>query len=208
MPTVLIKRYPNRKLYNTDAKRYITLESIADMIRDGNDVEVRDHESGEDLTGVTLSQIIFEHEKKDNAYLPNILLANLIRAGGDTFGYVKRSFQASVHAVRALETEIDQRIDALVHRGEMAEEEAIRLREELSRERLASLMDPRLVDTSVEAALHRLNMPSRLDMVNLQNQLEQLTQALDTLLIAEAAPGAGEEQAATDAGEEQAARPG
>jgi polyhydroxyalkanoate synthesis repressor PhaR len=128
LPTVLIKRYPNRKLYNTDAKRYITLDSIAEMIRDGYDVEVRDHESGEDLTGVTLSQIIFEHEKKDSGYLPSTLLTNLIRAGGDTFGYVKRSFQASVNAVKALEAEVDQRIDGLVRRGEMAEEEAARLR--------------------------------------------------------------------------------
>ena len=187
MPTVLIKRYPNRTLYNPEAKRYITPDTIADLIRDGYDVEVRDHETGEDLTGVTLSQIIFEHEKKDGAYLPNLLLANLIRAGGDTFGYVKRSFQASLHAVKALEAEVDQRIEALVRRGEMAEEEATRLREELSRERLASLVDPRLVDTSVEAALHRLNMPSRLDVVNLQQQLEQLNQALDLLLAPEAA---------------------
>jgi polyhydroxyalkanoate synthesis repressor PhaR len=193
MPTVLIKRYPNRKLYNTDAKRYITLDSIADMIRDGYDVEVRDHESGEDLTGVTLSQIIFEHEKKDSGYLPSTLLTNLIRAGGDTFGYVKRSFQASVNAVKALEAEVDQRIDGLVRRGEMAEEEAARLREELSRERLSALVDTRLVDTSVEAALHRLNIPSRLDMINLQTQLEQLNQALDVLLTAEEEPAPGEE---------------
>lgn len=185
MPTVLIKRYPNRKLYNTEAKRYITLDSIAELIRDGFDVEVRDHETAEDLTGVTLSQIIFEHEKKDNGYLPNILLANLIRAGGDTFGYVKRSFQASLHAVKALEAEVDQRIDALVHRGEMAEEEALRLREELSSERLTSLLDPRVVDTRVEAALHRLNIPSRLDMLNLQSKLEQLNQALDLLLASD-----------------------
>lgn len=188
MPTVLIKRYPNRKLYNTEAKRYITLDSIADIIREGYDVEVRDHDSGEDLTGITLSQIIFEHEKRDSGYLPNMLLANLIRAGGDTFGYVRRSFQASVHAVRALEAEVDQRIDMLVRRGEMAEDEAVRLREELSRERLSALVDPRLVDTRVEAALHRLNIPSRLDMVNLQEQLEQLNQALDVLLVSEAAP--------------------
>lgn len=185
MPTVLIKRYPNRKLYNTEAKRYITLDSIAELIRDGFDVEVRDHETGEDLTGVTLSQIIFEHEKKDNGYLPNLLLANLIRAGGDTFGYVKRSFQASLHAVKALETEVDQRIETLVHRGEMAEEEASRLREELSRERLASLLDPHIVDTRVEAALHRLNIPSRLDVLNLQSKLEQLNQALDLLLASD-----------------------
>ncbi len=188
MPTVLIKRYPNRKLYNTEAKRYITLDSIADIIREGYDVEVRDHDSGEDLTGITLSQIIFEHEKRDSGYLPNMLLANLIRAGGDTFGYVRRSFQASVHAVRALEAEVDQRIDMLVRRGEMAEDEAARLREELSRERISALVDARLVDTRVEAALHRLNIPSRLDMVNLQEQLEQLNQALDVLLVTEAAP--------------------
>jgi polyhydroxyalkanoate synthesis repressor PhaR len=186
MPTVLIKRYPNRKLYNTEAKRYITLDSIAELIRDGYDVEVRDHETSEDLTGVTLSQIIFEREKKDSGYLPNTLLTNLIRAGGDTFGYVKRSFQASLNAVKALEAEVDQRIDVLVRRGEMAEEEASRLREELSRERLSSLIDPRLVDTRVEAALHRLNIPSRLDVVNLQSQLEHLNQALDVLLAAEA----------------------
>lgn len=185
MPTVLIKRYPNRKLYNTEAKRYITLDSIADLIREGYDVEVRDHETSEDLTGITLSQIIFEHEKKESGYLPNTLLTNLIRAGGDTFGYVRRSFQASVNAVRALEAEVDGRIDALVKRGEMAEEDALRLREELSRERLSSLIDPRLVDTRVDAALHRLNIPSRLDMVNLQSQLEHLNQALDALLMDE-----------------------
>jgi polyhydroxyalkanoate synthesis repressor PhaR len=185
MPTVLIKRYPNRKLYNTDAKRYITLDSIADLIRDGYDVEVRDHETSEDLTGVTLSQIIFEREKKDSGYLPNPLLANLIRAGGDTFGYVKRSVQASLNAVKALEAEVDERIDALVRRGEMAEEDASRLREELSRERLSTLIDPRLVDTRIEVALHRLNIPSRLDVINLQSQLEQLNQALDVLLATE-----------------------
>ena len=117
--------------------------------------------------------------------LPQALLANLIRAGGDTFGYMKRSFQASVSAVKSLEAEVDQRIDALVKRGEMAEDEANRLREELSRERLSALVDPRLVDTRVEAALHRLNIPSRLDVVNLQGQLEQLNRALDTLLASE-----------------------
>jgi polyhydroxyalkanoate synthesis repressor PhaR len=193
MATVLIKRYPNRKLYNTDAKRYITLDSIADLIREGYDVEVRDHETGEDLTGVALSQIIFEHEKKDSSYLPNALLANLIRAGGDTFGYVKRSFQASLNAVKSLEAEIDQRIETLVRRGELAEEEATRLREELSRERLSALVDPRLVDTRVEAALHRLNIPSRLDVINLHGQLEQLNQALDILLTSEGEAARGAE---------------
>lgn len=182
MPTVLIKRYPNRKLYNTDAKRYITLDTIADLIRDGNDVEVRDHETGEDLTGVTLSQIIFEREKKDSGYLPSVLLTNLIRTGGGTLDYVKRSFTASINAVRSLEAEVDQRLESLVRRGELAEDEAGRLREEFSRDRLSGLMDLHILDSRLEAALHRLNMPSRVDMLNLQMQLEQLTETLDAAL--------------------------
>jgi polyhydroxyalkanoate synthesis repressor PhaR len=182
MPTVLIKRYPNRKLYNTDAKRYITLDTIAELIRDGNDVEVRDHETGEDLTGVTLSQIIFEREKKDSGYLPSVLLTNLIRTGGGTLDYVKRSFTASINAVRSLEAEVDQRLESLVRRGELAEDEARRLREEFSRDRLSGLMDLHILDSRLEAALHRLNMPSRVDMLNLQLQLEQLTETLDAAL--------------------------
>jgi polyhydroxyalkanoate synthesis repressor PhaR len=182
MPTILIKRYPNRKLYDTGAKRYITLDSIADLIREGNDVEVRDHESGEDLTGVTLSQIIFESEKKNSSYLPNALLANLIRAGGETFGYVRRSVQASVGAVRSLEAEIDARIEGLVKRGELAEEEAYRLRDELTRDRLVGFVDFNAIDARVEAALHRLNIPSRADVLRLQAQLQDLTATLDGLL--------------------------
>ncbi len=182
MSTVLIKRYPNRKLYNTDAKRYITLDTIAELIRDGNDVEVRDHETGEDLTGVTLSQIIFEREKKDSGYLPSVLLTNLIRTGGGTLDYVKRSVTASINAVRSLEAEVDQRLESLVRRGELAEDEARRLREEFGRDRLSGLLDLHILDSRLEAALHRLNMPSRVDMLNLQLQLEQLTETLDAAL--------------------------
>lgn len=193
MTTVLIKRYPNRKLYNTQAKRYITLESISELIREGYDVEVRDHETGENLTGVTLSQIIFEQEKKDSGYLPSALLASLIRTGGDTIGYMRRSLQASLNAVRMLESEIDQRIETLVHRGEIGEEEASSLRAEFQRDDLW----PGMLDSRVEAALHRLNMPSRVDMLHLQQQIEELASTLDELLQEEQVPetGTGKQEA-------------
>ena len=61
---VTIKRYPNRKLYNTEAKQYITLEGVADLIRQGAEIQVVDHASGEDLTALTLTQITLEQEKK------------------------------------------------------------------------------------------------------------------------------------------------
>lgn len=181
MATVLIKRYPNRKLYNTEAKRYITLDGISQLIREGHDVEVRDHQTGEDLTGVTLSQIIFEREKKDSGYLPSALLANLIRAGGESFGYVRRSFQASLNAMRVMEAQVDQRIDALVRRGELGEDEARQLREEFHSSASRPDLDVGAIDTHIESALHRLNIPSRVDFLRLQSQIEQLAQALDTL---------------------------
>ncbi|MCA9870704.1 MAG: hypothetical protein KC487_10060, partial [Anaerolineae bacterium] len=145
----------------------------------------RDHETGEDLTGITLSQIIFESEKKNSGYLPSALLANLIRAGGDTFDYMRRSVQASMGAVRNLEAEIDSRIDGLVKRGELAEDEARKLRAELSSDRLAGLVDYNIIDNRIEAGLHRLNIPSRADVMRLQSQIQTLTSALDGLLESE-----------------------
>lgn len=181
MAKVLIKRYPNRKLYDTQAKRYITLEDISQLILEGNDVEVRDHETGEDLTGMTLSQIIFEREKRNAGYLPSALLTNLIRTGGDTLGYMRRSLHASVSALRMLESEIDQRIDALVRRGEIAEDEAERLREEI-KAGSAELQIPGPLDQRVEAALRRFNIPSRMDMARLQSQVDELTRSVEALL--------------------------
>jgi polyhydroxyalkanoate synthesis repressor PhaR len=193
MAKVLIKRYPNRKLYDTQAKRYITLESISDLILEGHDVEVRDHESGEDLTGVTLSQIIFEREKKDSGYLPSALFASLIRTGGDTLEYMKRSLQTSVGALRTLEAEIDQRIETLVRRGEIAADEAELVREEIEHQRTAADVAG-AIDQRIEAALHRLNIPSRVDMLRLQQQIEELTTAIEVLL----AEGPQESQETTD----------
>src|SRR5262245_26407093 len=89
----LIKRYPNRKLYDTAARRYITLEQITELIRQGEDIQVIDHESGEELTNTVLTQIILEQEKKQNGFLPRSLLTGLIRMGGDTLGQVRHSLQ-------------------------------------------------------------------------------------------------------------------
>ena len=78
---LLIKRYLNRKLYDTQARRYITLERIANLIRQGTDIQVIDHDSGEDLTAITLAQVIAEQEKKQSGSVPSSVLADLIASG-------------------------------------------------------------------------------------------------------------------------------
>src|SRR6185295_4634925 len=82
--TRVIKRYANRKLYDTQRSRYVTLEQIADMIRSGDDVKIVDNGSKEDLTSVTLAQIIFEEEKRQKSFLPLDALRNVIQSGGES----------------------------------------------------------------------------------------------------------------------------
>jgi polyhydroxyalkanoate synthesis repressor PhaR len=78
---VLIKRYANRKLYNTAASRYVTLRGIAELLEAGEEVKVVDNETGEDMTAVTLSQILVETERGGRS-VPGSLLSELFAKGG------------------------------------------------------------------------------------------------------------------------------
>jgi polyhydroxyalkanoate synthesis repressor PhaR len=80
----VIKRYANRKLYDTQRSRYVTLDQIADMIRSGDDVKIVDNNSKADLTSVTLAQINFEEEKNKKSFLPLGALRNIIQSGGES----------------------------------------------------------------------------------------------------------------------------
>src|SRR5207248_10533670 len=80
--TRVVKRYANRKLYDTQRSRYVTLDQIADMIRAGQDVKIVDNTSKDDLTSITLAQIIFEQEKKQKTFLPLGAMKDIIASGG------------------------------------------------------------------------------------------------------------------------------
>ncbi|HJL43734.1 MAG TPA: polyhydroxyalkanoate synthesis regulator DNA-binding domain-containing protein [Myxococcales bacterium LLY-WYZ-16_1] len=79
----IIKRYSNRKLYDTERSRYVTLEEISKMIKAGDEVTIIDNESKEDLTSVTLTQIIYEEEKRESR-MPLGMLRHLIQSSGST----------------------------------------------------------------------------------------------------------------------------
>jgi polyhydroxyalkanoate synthesis repressor PhaR len=128
----IIKRYANRKLYDTDAKRYVTLEDVAEAIRRGDDVRIVDHVSGEDLTSVTMLQIIFEEQKRIGGLLPGVFLARLIQAGGETVSAV-RSRLAGFDPFQAVDEEIRRRVLALVEQGQLSAEEGLRISDLLVR---------------------------------------------------------------------------
>jgi len=109
-----VKRYANRKLYDTERSCYVTLDDIAEMIKTGEEVRVVDNKSGEDLTSVTLAQIIFEAEKK-KSFMPLGLLRGLVQNSGETLGNLARD---RVDKVQAKAGELREAVDKLRHEWE------------------------------------------------------------------------------------------
>jgi len=177
-----IKRYPNRKLYDTEAKRYVTLEDITEMIRADQDIHVTDHETGDDLTTLTLTQIILEQEKKASGFLPRSLLTSLIRTGGDTLEQVVRSLQVTL--TLSGHGNDDENL------SELNESEDDTLVDEAGSIVPENVSDPKtggdsasgsLVDDRVSDMLHMLNVPTRRDMRQLQEQLNLLSARLEEI---------------------------
>jgi len=94
----VIKKFPNSRPYDTEISSYITIEDVRQLIVDGEDFEVRDAKSGEDLTRQVLLQIIAEHEQDGEPMLSTQLLSQIIRFYGDSLqgfmgSYLERSMQ-------------------------------------------------------------------------------------------------------------------
>jgi polyhydroxyalkanoate synthesis repressor PhaR len=117
----VIKRYTNRKLYDTVESRYVTLDEIAAMIKDGVEVRIVDNRTKEDLTSVTLAQIIFEEEKKKNQ-MPLAVLREIIRHPGESIsGFIQKEVSPRVASIRE---EAEQRLDKLLGREDKRPDEA------------------------------------------------------------------------------------
>jgi polyhydroxyalkanoate synthesis repressor PhaR len=175
----VIKRYPNRKLYDTDAKQYITLDGIADLIRAGTEVTVVDYTSGEDLTALTLTQIILEQEKKQSGLLPRSILAGLIQAGGDRLNALQRALTTPLNFIHQFETEIKHRIQDLVKQGELSDIEAQNILEKLLSPSFLPLHSSPISEQEIERILEERKIPTHDDLQRLLAQIEELSTKLD-----------------------------
>ncbi|HXK34236.1 MAG TPA: polyhydroxyalkanoate synthesis regulator DNA-binding domain-containing protein [Dehalococcoidia bacterium] len=151
----VIKRYSNRKLYDTQESRYVTLEEIEEMIRGGREIAVVDAATGEDLTSVTLTQIILENERHRRAGLPSAFLHQLIKHGEAWQDFFHRSIRSSLEGVISSQRDMERFFREWSSRAGWGvappagteprrgggESEAERLREEVAalRDRLRSL---------------------------------------------------------------------
>jgi polyhydroxyalkanoate synthesis repressor PhaR len=153
----LIKKYANRKLYDTRTSRYITLEEIAELVRDGHEIRVVERDNGHDLTQVTLSQIVLSQEKRGPA--------RLVDAGGDV---IHEGGQALLDYVRKtlnvpseLRNQMERRRENIEEKADEAMESALR------RLRIPSRSD-----------IDRIN--ARLDRITLQLKKLEVTEPAKT----------------------------
>lgn len=109
----IIKRYSNRKLYDTADSRYVTLDEIAEMVKQGADVKIVDNQTKEDLTSVTLAQIVFEEEKKQNQ-MPLAVLREIIRRPGESLSHFFKS--EVTPRVASIRDEANARLDKMLGR--------------------------------------------------------------------------------------------
>jgi polyhydroxyalkanoate synthesis repressor PhaR len=108
---VVIKKYANRRLYNTQTSSYVTLDHLCEMVKEGKEFEVRDARTGEDITRSVLTQIIFEEEGKGQNLLPIRFLRQLIRFYGDSLqafvpGYLDLSMESFAKNQEAMKNRV------------------------------------------------------------------------------------------------------
>jgi len=174
-----IKRYPNRKFYDTEEKRYITLDDISESIRAGREVQVIDQGSGEEITSVVLTQIIFEQEKKQSGFVPRSVLTGLVQAGGYTMGRMRSALSNPLELLKQIDEEIESRIDQLTKQGELAEDEARRWRDKLLSGDESGTQNPGMDEDQFQRLLDERGVPTRSELENLTEQIDILMNKLD-----------------------------
>ena len=110
-----IKKYPNRRLYDTEISSYITLEEVRQLVLDNENFEVRDAKSGDDLTRSVLLQIISEHEDKGQPMLSPQLLSQIIRFYGDSLqGFMGPYLEQSLQVFLDQQTQFRSQLNSLM----------------------------------------------------------------------------------------------
>ncbi len=168
---VLIKRYANRKLYNTQTSRYITLKGIAELLEVDQDVKVIDNETGEDITSVALSQILVNSERS-NRTVPRTLLSEIFQRGGDVlYGALKRGVGDASDNLGEFQRGVRRIIKT-------REEDAAKLSDWIA---YATPDFDRIIQGAVERVFKLLDLPRRSDIDALSQNLERVADALENL---------------------------
>ena len=167
---ILIKRYANRKLYNTQTSRYITLKGIAELIEADHEVRVIDNETGEDITSIALSQILVDSERS-NSSVSEGLLSQLMGRGSDA---IYDAFRRGVHDATEGIEEFQQKVRKAVR----VPDDATGIGDWIA---YANPDFEQIVQNAVERVFKVVDLPRRSDIDALNANLERVAAAIEGL---------------------------
>lgn len=184
----VIKRYANRKLYDTQTKRYLTLDEVATLVRAGEEISVVDADTGQDLTGQVLSKIIAEGSRRQGGLVPQNLLVELIQRPGEAvFDAVKSSVSVGQRTVEQFGAEIGRLLGGVVSAGRSTRSTR-EAGEELAR----------MIDERVLAVIGGLDLATRSEMQALARRVE----ALEAAAAGKPAPKRGRRKSVREGGDD------
>ncbi len=178
--TVIIKKYANRRLYNTETSSYITLDHLAAMTREGRDFKVIDAKTEEDITHNVLTQIIMEEENRGQTMLPVSFLRQLISLYGDSMqSMVPQYLEASMDAFRRNQTQFRQAMEGAFAGGPFAE--IAKRNMEMFEAAASAFKPPRGGAASKDAPSSPAATPPRSEVDALKAQLAAMQEQIDKL---------------------------
>ncbi len=185
----VIKKYANRKMYDTFDKRYISMVQLSELIKQGEEVMVIDNRTGEDITAAIVSQLIGRDNKEKDKAVSSQLLMQLLRKGGGTLtDYAKKYVSLWQGAFNMAEDEVSQFVNRLVKNKELSIAEASKLKKEIIgyTNSLKSWISDS-IDKRVGEVLQSMNLATNDHLTALSAKVDALSKKVQQLEKAKAA---------------------
>jgi len=184
MEEYIIKKYSNRKLYDTKEKKYVNLSKVSRLIREGVDLKVIDNNTKEDITSLVLAQIIVEQEKTKKIMLPSILSPlKILKTGGENmFRLGRKMFLGGLGMLSLTRERANEIAQELIKKGELSKGESKEFvvdlldKAEKEKDKLIEKIKP-----EIEKSLESMNFASKKCVDNLEKKIDELGNKIDQL---------------------------
>jgi polyhydroxyalkanoate synthesis repressor PhaR len=184
MEEYIIKKYSNRKLYDTKEKKYVNLYEVSRLIREGVDLKVIDNKTKEDITSLVLAQIIVEQEKTKKIMLPSILSPlKILKTGSENmFRLGRKMFLGGLGLASLTKERANEIAQELIKKGELNQSESkefvidIMNKAEKEKDKLIEKIKP-----EIDKRLEKMNFASKKCVDNLEKKIDELGNKIDQL---------------------------
>ena len=179
-----IKKYSNRKLYDSTDKRFISMDEIAELIKAGEEISIHNHRTGQDLTASIVSQLLGRKIGNFDSEVPSKVLFQLLRQGSKGLvGSTRKYFGFWQNALTMAEDELDKFVNVFVKDSEISKDEGDRFKKEIIRhsEQLKNWINDQ-IDESVSQKLKKMNLATKRQLSNLKTREQEFAGKIETVV--------------------------